>query len=224
VARDYLSNIDTAMLRLEDPTNLMVITGVMVFRSPIDFERLEATLQVRLLSMKRFRQRLAWSRLGLGNPYWEDDPDFDLAYHLQRAILPPPGDQAALQDAVSLLVSTPLDLSRPLWQFHLIENYAECCALVLRFHHSIADGSALVHVMLSLTDSDPDAPWPAMRAPSARPAATLPQGGFGRAWTSLQIRRACGIWAGRAETLRPTWAGFSFCSPTPTRFSKANLA
>jgi diacylglycerol O-acyltransferase len=172
VARDYLSNIDTAMLRLEDPTNLMVITGVMVFRSPIDFERLEATLQVRLLSMKRFRQRLAWSRLGLGNPYWEDDPDFDLAYHLQRAILPPPGDQAALQDAVSLLVSTPLDLSRPLWQFHLIENYAECCALVLRFHHSIADGSALVHVMLSLTDSDPDAPWPAMQpgTPQQHPA------------------------------------------------------
>jgi diacylglycerol O-acyltransferase len=58
------------------------------------------------------------------------------------------------------LASTPLDMSRPLWQFHLIENYEECCALVMRFHHSIADGMALVHVILSLTDTDPAASWP----------------------------------------------------------------
>jgi diacylglycerol O-acyltransferase len=162
MARAYLSSIDAALLQLDDPTNLMMITAVMVFKAPISFERLKATIESRLLSMGRFRQRLAWSRLGTGKPYWEDDPDFDLSYHLQRARLdmPPPGNQAALQDAVSLLASSPLDLSRPLWQFHLIENYDECCALVLRFHHSIADGMALVHVILSLTDSDPDAPWP----------------------------------------------------------------
>jgi len=163
VTRDYLSSIDTAMLQLEDPTNLMMITGVMVFKSPIDFERLKATVEDRLLGMRRFRQRLAWSRLGLGPSYWKDDPDFDLGYHVQRAILPSPGDQAALQDVVSLLASTPLDLTRPLWQFHLIENYAHCCALVLRFHHSIGDGMALMHVILSLTDSDPDAAWPVVQ-------------------------------------------------------------
>jgi diacylglycerol O-acyltransferase len=171
VAREYLSNIDTAMLHLEDPTNLMMITGVMVFNQPIDFERLKATVRARLLSIHRFQQRLAWPRWGFGTPFWEDDPDFDLHYHLQRATLPPPGDQAALQDVVSLLVSTPLDLSRPLWQFHLIEGYAECCALVLRFHHSIGDGMALIHVILALTDSDPDAPWPEIepQPPQARP-------------------------------------------------------
>jgi diacylglycerol O-acyltransferase len=163
VTRDYLSNIDTAMLHLEDPTNLMMITGVMIFKSPIDFERLKATVEARLAGLRRFRQRLAWSRLGLGPPYWKDDPDFDLGYHVQRATLPPPGDQAALQDVVSLLASTPLDLTRPLWQFHLIENYAECCALVMRFHHSIGDGMALIHVILSLTDSDPDAAWPVVQ-------------------------------------------------------------
>jgi hypothetical protein len=115
VTRDYLSNIDTAMLQLEDPTNLMMIIGVMVFKSRIDFERLKATVEVRLLSMRRFRQRLTWSRLGLGPPYWQDDPDFDLGYHVQRATPPPPGDQTALQDVVSLLASTPLDLTRPPW-------------------------------------------------------------------------------------------------------------
>jgi diacylglycerol O-acyltransferase len=163
VTRDYLSSIDTAMLQLEDPTNLMMITGVMVFRSPIDFERLRATVEARLAGLRRFRQRLAWSRLGLGAPYWKDDPDFDLGYHVQRATLPPPGDQATLQDVVSLLASTPLDLTKPLWQFHLIENYTECCALVMRFHHSIGDGMAIMHVILSLTDSDPDAAWPVVQ-------------------------------------------------------------
>ncbi len=163
MTRDYLTSIDTAMLQLEDPTNLMMITGVMVFDSPIDYERLKATIEVRLLGMRRFRQRLTWSRLGLGSPYWRDDPDFDLGYHVQRATLPPPGDQAALQDVVSLLASTPLDLTRPLWQFHLIENYAACCALVMRFHHCIGDGMALMHVILSLTDFDPNAAWPVLQ-------------------------------------------------------------
>ena len=168
MARVHLSNIDAALLQLDDPTNLMMNTAVMLFNSPLDFERLKATLEVRLLSMNRFRQRLAWPRLGPGKPYWQDDPDFDRGYHLQRAALPPPGNQAALQDVVSLLVSTPLDLSRPPWQFHFIENYADCCALVLRLHHSIADGMALIHVILSLTDSNPNAPWPSVSPERSR--------------------------------------------------------
>jgi len=167
VARETLNNIDTAFLQLDDPTNLMMITGVMLFKSPIDFERLTATIEARLLSLRRFRQRVVWPRLGRGNPHWEDDPNFDLRDHLQRATLRPPGNQAALQDVVSLLASTPLDMTKPLWQFHLIENYAECCALVLRFHHCIADGTSLIHVILSMTDARPDAPWPVV--PSAFP-------------------------------------------------------
>ena len=170
VARQTLNNIDTAFLHLDDPTNLMIITGVMIFKSPIDFERLTDTVEARLLSIARFRQRVVWPRLGRGNPYWEDDPDFDLRHHLQRATLPPPGGQAALQDAVSLLASTPLDLDKPLWQFHLIENYAECCALVMRFHHCIADGTSLIHVILSLTDARPDAPWPAVPSRPSTPS------------------------------------------------------
>jgi diacylglycerol O-acyltransferase len=164
MARSSLSSVDTAWLRMEEPANLMMITGVLVFGAPMDYERLKATIQTRVLRFDRFHQRVV--RPILGAPYWEDDPDFDLSYHVQVAILPPPGDQAALQDTASLLASRQLDPTKPLWQLHLIEQYGEGCALICRLHHCIGDGLALVHVLLSLTDSEPNVPWP-VRKPQA---------------------------------------------------------
>jgi len=161
--------VDTAWLRMEDPTNLMMITGVMIFGTPMDFERLKATIEHRLLRFDRFRQHVVQPRLPIGGPYWQDDPQFDLNAHVQRVSLAPPGDLAALQELVSELMSTPLDFSRPLWEIHLVEHYADGravgdgCALIVRLHHCIADGIALVRVLLSLTDTDPAAPWPSAR-------------------------------------------------------------
>jgi len=166
MTRKPLSAVDTAWLRMEDPTNLMMITGVMVFGAPMDYERLKATLEYQLLRFDRFRQRVVWPvRGGLR---WEEDPDFDLSYHLQRATLPPPGDQAALQDLASLLASTQLDARRPLWQLHLIDNYGPGCALICRLHHCIGDGLALVYVLLSLTDTSPDTRWPSYQPWAAK--------------------------------------------------------
>ncbi|MFN2220217.1 MAG: wax ester/triacylglycerol synthase domain-containing protein, partial [Anaerolineae bacterium] len=93
MARNSLSSVDNAWLRMEEPANLMMITGVLVFGAPLDYERLKATIRKRVLRFGRFHQRIV--RPILGAPYWEDDPDFDLGYHVQLATLPPPGDQAA---------------------------------------------------------------------------------------------------------------------------------
>ncbi len=158
MTRKPLSSVDTAWLRMEDPTNLMMITGILVFRTPMDYERLRMTVEERLLRFSRFRQRVGGSVTG--GYYWTDDADFDLDYHLPRASLPAPGDQAALQDLASLLASTQLDHSKPLWQVHFVEEYGDGCALICRLHHCIGDGLALVHVLLSLTDEEPDVPWP----------------------------------------------------------------
>jgi diacylglycerol O-acyltransferase len=166
MARNLLSPVDTAWLRMEDPTNLMMISGVLVFGAPIDYDLLKTTLEYRMVRpFGRFRQRVV--RPAFGAPYWEDDPDFDLSYHFQRASLPPPGDKAALQNLASLLASTQLDLARPLWQLHLVEQYGDGCAVICRLHHCIGDGLALVHVLLSLTDEGPEVTWPAIqpRAP-----------------------------------------------------------
>ncbi len=159
---------------MEDPTNLMMITGVLIFGQPMDYERLKATLQRNLLRFDRFRQRVVPPLLPTGRYTWEDDPDFDMDYHLQRAVLPPPGDQTALQELVSLLASAQLDLSRPLWQFHLVEGYGDGCALICRLHHCIGDGMALVYVLLSMTETGPDAPWPLLEPSAPRPARRHP--------------------------------------------------
>jgi WS/DGAT/MGAT family acyltransferase len=151
---------------MEDPTNLMMITGVLTFGAPLDFERLRFTLQAGLGQIRRFRQRVVRAALPPADFYWEDDAAFDLNYHLRRASLPThagAGDQAALRELASLLASTPLDLDRPLWQFHLVADYRGGSALICRLHHTIGDGLALVYVLLSLTDDEPGAPWPLVR-------------------------------------------------------------
>lgn len=153
-----LSNIDVAWLGMDEPTNMMMITGVLTFKKPINIEHLQAVLAHRWLKFDRFRQRLVVP--SAGKPYWETDPQFDLRSHFHRVALPAPGGQEALQQMVSDLMSTPLDFSKPLWQFHLVEKYGDGCAIIARIHHSIADGLALIYVLLSLTDMTPDAPWP----------------------------------------------------------------
>jgi WS/DGAT/MGAT family acyltransferase len=159
---ERLSNVDTAWLRMEHPTNLMMVTGVLIFDQPLHFERLRATLEQRLLGFDRFRQRVVTAG---GAAHWEADPHFTLSAHLHRIALPAPGDQATLQELVSDLMSTPLDFSKSPWQFHLIEGYGQGSVLVTRLHHCIADGIALIRVLLSFTDETPD------RHVAAEPAA-----------------------------------------------------
>jgi WS/DGAT/MGAT family acyltransferase len=159
---------------MEHPTNLMMITGVMMFDEPLDTERLRKTIEQRMIKrFPRFRQRLVNEGRGPRQPQWEDDPHFDIRTHIRHIALPSPGDEAALQSLVSDLMSTPLDFSKPLWQWHVVDNYRTGCALITRLHHCIADGIALVHVMLSMTESAPDSADQAKQAaPPSQPAPT----------------------------------------------------
>jgi WS/DGAT/MGAT family acyltransferase len=153
-----LSNLDTLLLRMDSPVHPVVVTGILVLGTRIDLDQLKSTIETRLLRLDGFRQRIIPSRLAWRTSYWEDGLDLDLDYHVQRVILSPTGDQAALQDIVSELAGAPLDMTRPPWQMHLVEPYGPGCAVVCRAHHSLADGAALVHVILSLSDADAAAP------------------------------------------------------------------
>jgi diacylglycerol O-acyltransferase / wax synthase len=155
MSRERLSNIDTLMLRVDNPASPNMVIGLMVLAAPVPRDRLLEVIRARILHFDRFRQRLVSSRLPLRAPRWEDVTDIDFEYHVKEVTLPPPGDQAALQELVSRLAVTPLDPSRPLWQVHIVGPCDHGCALIWRVHHSLADGVALVHVVLSITDGEP---------------------------------------------------------------------
>ncbi|CAB5107085.1 Wax ester synthase/acyl-CoA:diacylglycerol acyltransferase [Olavius algarvensis associated proteobacterium Delta 3] len=160
-----MTNADNFWLCMDQPTNLMVITGFMEFEKLIDFKRLYVTIESRLASFPRFRKRIVRPLSGLGVSSWETDKHFDLRSHLQRVALPAQGDKSSLQEMIADLTVTPLDPNKPLWQVHLIENYGKGCALFFRIHHCITDGIAGIHVLLSMADMDPDAPWPKSKPP-----------------------------------------------------------
>ncbi|MFY8135853.1 MAG: WS/DGAT/MGAT family O-acyltransferase [Aquimonas sp.] len=147
--REAMSKVDTAWLRMERPTNLMMITGVLMFAERLELAALKTLIRERFLAFPRFRQKAVDAATGA---HWEDDEDFDLDWHVRLTALPGRADKAALENLVSLLASTALDHSKPLWQFHLVETYGGGSALIARVHHCYADGIALVQVLLSLTD------------------------------------------------------------------------
>jgi len=162
-----MSSVDTAWLRMDRPTNRMVIVGVLVFDTPLDYDRLRATVEARMLRYRRFRMRPAEGPTGT---WWEEARRFDLANHVRRAALPADAGPPALKRLAGRLASRPFARGRPWWEFHLVERYGSGSALIARFHHSYADGIALIGVMLSLTDPSADAPVDAAPARPARAA------------------------------------------------------
>ncbi|NOY70534.1 MAG: wax ester/triacylglycerol synthase family O-acyltransferase [Deltaproteobacteria bacterium] len=160
---EIMDNIDNFWLHMDNPTNLMIITGFMQFDKPLDFERLTETIKNRLLCYDRFKKRIVRPMTGVGNAVWELDPHFDLRSHLQRIALPSPGGKAELEEVLSDLSVSPLDSTKPPWQFHYIENYKNGGSVLFsRIHHCIADGIALVKLLLSMADETPDAQWSAV--------------------------------------------------------------
>ena len=155
--REPMSRVDTAWLRMERPTNPMMITGVLMFAESMSLAQLKRVIRQRFLSYARFRQKPVDGATGA---QWVEDGDFDLDWHVRLSGLPGKvgrnSEKRALERFVSQLASSPLDPRKPLWQFHLIERYQGGSAVVARIHHCYADGMALVQVMLSMTDTSRD--------------------------------------------------------------------
>ena len=149
---ERMSKVDTAWLRMDSPSNLMMILGVWILRPGIGHAALSQRVHDRLLPYRRFVQTACEDAAGA---HWADDPHFDLARHVTcRPLAPESGQnpQAALQERVAHLAMQPLDPMHPRWQFELVEDYEGGSALIARIHHCIADGIALISVMMSLAD------------------------------------------------------------------------
>jgi diacylglycerol O-acyltransferase len=155
--RRAVGPVDTLWLRADRPENLMVIDAVLWLDAPVEVDRLKALVQRRIVDrFPVFRQRLAADLLPFAPKQWEDDPDFDLSYHVHVRDLEPPADEGSLATYVEAQMHVPFDMHRPLWQMHVLQGFEGGSAIVARFHHAIADGIALVQVLLSLTDERPD--------------------------------------------------------------------
>jgi len=146
---ESMSKVDTAWLRMDSASNLMAILGVWTLKPGIRHADLCRRVEERLLKYDRFRQRVHEDATGAR---WMDH-DIDVRQHVVREKLPRRADpQAALQERIGELAMVPLDRARPLWQMHLVEDYDGGSALIVRIHHCIADGIALILVTMSLVD------------------------------------------------------------------------
>jgi WS/DGAT/MGAT family acyltransferase len=153
-----MTHADAAWLRMDRPTNLMVINSLMWFDEPPDWDRLREIYIERIVErFPRFRQIARTGGL-LGAPHWEDDPAFDAADHFHHVALPDPHDRAALRELVGDLATAPLDHARALWDVYLIDGVGTGAAVLTRVHHAIGDGIALARVMLSATDGGDPGP------------------------------------------------------------------
>lgn len=160
---ERMSKVDTAWLRMDSPANLMMIVGVWVTKPGVSRKDLSQRIQDRLLKYPRFVQCAVEDAAGAT---WVNDPAFDIANHLVIETLPskPAGrEQEALQERLAQLTMEPLDKQHPLWQFHLVEHYKGGSALMVRIHHCIADGIALISVTQSLVDGGSPPPEPPHR-------------------------------------------------------------
>jgi WS/DGAT/MGAT family acyltransferase len=210
--------VDAIWLSMDSPENLMVIEGIITLEGPVDWQRLTDVLQRRLVDRYPvFSQIVVEAKNPMGMPHWEDDPHFSIKHHLHHATLPTPGDEAALQAFVERKMQEPIDRSRPLWHFYVIDGYHGGSVVVSRFHHALADGIALAEVLLSLTDAEadddlnPEPPKHALsREPEAPPTSlTEVAGRFARPLTapvSAAVRGARQVLDEIPALLQPSYA------------------
>jgi len=149
---ERMTKVDTAWLRMDSPSNLMMIVGVWTLKPGIKYADLCQRVQERLLKYNRFRQKVVEDAAGAT---WVEDRNFEIANHVTVEKLPRHARgqaQQALQKRVGELAMQPLDPKHPLWHFSLIEDYEGGSAMLVRIHHCIADGIALISVTMSLVD------------------------------------------------------------------------
>lgn len=178
MAMQRLSGLDAAFLALETDRSTGHVGGLSIFDpatapEPLSLERILRLYAERVPLVPVMRRRLARLPMGVDQPFWVDDPDFDLTYHVREAALPRPGTQAQLTEFVARLHERPLDQDRPLWESYFITGLEHGqVASYLKIHHAAMDGvsgndvlAALMDLSPEGRDLDPPAPW----APEAFP-------------------------------------------------------
>jgi WS/DGAT/MGAT family acyltransferase len=196
---DRLTSTDASFLSNESPTSHMHIGGVTIFEGPPPtYEDLLDHIEGRLHFVPRYRQKLAFPPIETGRPFWVDDPQFNLGYHVRHSALPAPGGEDELRRMVARVFSQQLDRTKPLWELWLVEGLRKKrFALISKTHHALVDGISGVDIATVLFDvkpvpepASPDREW--VPNPEPTPAMLAARGIEGLARTPLQLARRAG--------------------------------
>jgi diacylglycerol O-acyltransferase len=158
VAVKRLGGWDAMLLYSETPnvhmhTIKVAVVDAAQLRGEYDFDRFQRTVRRRMHTLEPLRYQLVDVPLKLHHPMWLENVEVDLAYHLRRARVASPGGRRELDELIGQIASTPLDRSRPLWEFHFVEGMADHrYAVVCKVHHSLADGVASANLLARAMD------------------------------------------------------------------------
>ena len=153
-----LSGLDASFLYLETGTQFGHVTGLGVFRRPdtpgwSPYEAVKEKLTRRLPDLEPFRRRLVEVPFALDHPFWIEDPDFDIEFHVRETAVPAPGTRDQLAQLAARLIARPLDRSHPLWECYVIDGLEDDCFGVLtKVHHATVDGAAGAELMTIFYD------------------------------------------------------------------------
>jgi diacylglycerol O-acyltransferase len=179
-----MTTMDAVMYHVDSPRAPNTITFVNIYDGttrpggPLTFEAVLEGVGQRLHLARAFRERIVTPPLGLGYPYWVDDENFDLEYHVRQIALPRPGSWQQLCTQASRLAARQLDLSRAPWELYVIEGLDDVeglpeggVGLVLKIHHSAIDGVTGAEMLSAISSTTPEPepvtppPWEASPAP-----------------------------------------------------------
>jgi WS/DGAT/MGAT family acyltransferase len=156
-----LSGVDATFLYMESASQFGHVSSVSIFERPDDpayvpLDAWRAQLEARLHLLEPMRRRLVNVPMNLDHPYWIEDPDFDLDFHVRHTAVPPPGTDEQLAELVARIVGRPLDRSRPLWETYVIEGLSnDRFAVLTKVHHATVDGAAGAELLTLMLDADP---------------------------------------------------------------------
>ncbi|HEX8103100.1 MAG TPA: wax ester/triacylglycerol synthase family O-acyltransferase [Solirubrobacteraceae bacterium] len=158
-----LTSLDTQFLALEDGRQTGHVAGLAILDAStapsghLGCAEVKGLLRERLPLLPPLRWRLTQVPFNLDYPYWVDDPDFDLDYHVREIALPKPGSDAQLAAQVARLTSRPLDRARPLWELYVIHGLGSgMTAMLTKIHHAVIDGLSGAEIMALLLDVTPE--------------------------------------------------------------------
>src|SRR6476619_1963250 len=164
-----LSGQDASFIYSERPHAPTHITSISIYDpstapgGSVTFKGILAHLEARLHLARAFRQKVVRVPADLDHPYWVEDDDFDLEYHVRHIALPKPGDWRQFCIQAARLHARPLDLSEPLWELYVIEGLDNvegipkgAFAFVLKVHHAAIDGKSGVEMLTAIHTQSPD--------------------------------------------------------------------